>query len=45
MTEFFRSLRREPRGHRDVFAEFAVQLVFMFAAGLAARGAGRRMVR
>ena len=32
MLEFFRSLRRGPGDHRDVFAEFAVKLVFLVAA-------------
>ena len=35
MMDFFKSLRRGPRDHRDVFAEFAVLLVFVVAEHLA----------
>jgi len=37
MLQFLRSLRRGPGGHRDVFAEFAVKLLFLIAAEMAAR--------
>ena len=37
MTEFLRSLRRGRGGHRDVFAEFAVQLLFAMASQMASR--------
>ncbi len=36
MSEFFRSLRRRPDRYGEVFREFAVHLVFLTAAGLAA---------
>ena len=36
MTEFLKSLRRRPGDHRDVFAEFAVLMVFIVAEHLAA---------
>ena len=36
MTGFFKSLRRRPGDHRDVFAEFAVLMVFIVAEHLAA---------
>ena len=47
MLEFFRSLRRKPGEHRDVFAEFSVKLVFLLAERMAAqrRGARLRVVR
>jgi hypothetical protein len=47
MIQFFRSLRRKPGGHRDVFAEFSVKLVFLLAERMAAqrRGARLRVVR
>jgi hypothetical protein len=37
MRDFFKSLRRGPDDHREVFAEFAVQLVFLVAEHRAAR--------
>jgi hypothetical protein len=36
MVDFLRSLRRGPGDHRDVFAEFAVLLVFVVAEQWAA---------
>ena len=47
MIEFFRSLRRRPGDHRDVFAEFSVKLVFLLAERIAAqrRSARLRVVR
>ena len=36
MTEFLKSLRRRPGEHRDVFAEFAVLMVFVVAEHMAA---------
>jgi hypothetical protein len=37
MIDFFKSLRRGPGDHRDVFAEFAVKLLFLVAAEISAR--------
>jgi hypothetical protein len=46
MLDFLRSLRRGPGGHRDVFAEFAVMVVFVVAGQWAGRkGGARRSVR
>ena len=36
MRQFLHSLRRGPDEHRDVFAEFAVLMVFVIAEHLAA---------
>jgi hypothetical protein len=36
MLHFFKSLRRRPGDHREVFAEFAVLMVFVLAEHLAA---------
>ena len=35
MTEFLKSLRRGRGGHRDVFSDFAVQLLFAVAEQMA----------
>jgi hypothetical protein len=45
MLNFLRSLRRPPGDHRDVFAEFAVMIVFVVAGQWAGRKdeAGRRI--
>lgn len=43
MIEFYRSLRRGPDDHRDVFAEFAVQLVFIVAEQIAAKKGRARL--
>jgi hypothetical protein len=43
MLEFFRSLRRRPKAHREVFAEFAVQLLFLIAERMAARKGPARL--
>jgi hypothetical protein len=43
MMAFLKALRRGPATHREVFAEFAVQLVFLIAAQLAARRPGARL--
>lgn len=47
MLAFLKSLRRSPEDHRQVFAEFALVLVFLRAEHMAARrGAARlRVVR
>lgn len=47
MLSFFKSLRRESGDHRDVFAEFAMLLIFLRAEHMAAkRGQARlRVVR
>lgn len=44
MTAFLRSLRLRPEGYGEVFREFAVHLIFLTAAGLAAEK-GRRPLR
>ncbi len=36
MLQLFKSLRRAPGDHREVFAEFAVLMVFVVAEHLAA---------
>ena len=43
MTEFFNSLRRAPRDHREVFAEFAMVLIFLRAEQMAARRGQARL--
>jgi len=43
MVEFLRSLRRGPGDHREVFAEFGVQVVFLVAEQLAARRGQARL--
>lgn len=43
MTKFLQSLRRRPEGHGEVFREFAVHLIFLTAAGLAAEKSRRRL--
>ena len=43
MVQFLRSLRRVPGDHRDVFAEFAVQMVFMIAEQIAAKKGRARL--
>jgi hypothetical protein len=47
MIYFLKSLRRGPGDHRDVFAEFAMVMIFLRAEQMAAkRGAARlRVVR
>ena len=47
MLDFVKSLRRGPEDHREVFAEFALVLVFLRAEHMAAkRGKARlRVVR
>jgi len=47
MSKFFKSLRRRPEGYGEVFREFAVHLIFLTAAGLAAekRKRGLEVVR
>lgn len=37
MTDFLRSLRRGRGDHREVFAEFAVHLLFLVAGRMAER--------
>jgi hypothetical protein len=43
MLDFFKSLRRRPEGHRDVFAEFAMLLIFLRAEHMAARKGQARL--
>jgi hypothetical protein len=43
MTEFFKSLRRKPSNHRDVFAEFAMVLILLRAEQSAARRGQARL--
>jgi hypothetical protein len=43
MMAFLRSLRRGPGGHRDVFAEFAVKLLFLIAEHMAERRGKARL--
>jgi hypothetical protein len=43
MPDFFRSLRPGAADHREVFAEFAVLLVFVVAEQLAARRGQARL--
>lgn len=43
MIEFLKSLRRGPGDHRDVFAEFAVKLLFLAAERRIARKRGARL--
>ena len=43
MTEFFKSLRRGPGDHREVFAEFAMVLIFLRAEQTAARRGQARL--
>ena len=46
MTDFFKSLRRGPGDYRDVFAEFAMVLIFLRVEQMAKRGQARlRVVR
>ncbi len=47
MLDFFKSLRRGPGDHREVFAEFAMVMIFLRAEHMAAkRGKARlRVVR
>ena len=37
MLDFFKSLRRGPGDHREVFAEFAMVLIFLRAEHMAAK--------
>jgi hypothetical protein len=43
MTEFFKSLRSRPGDHRDVFAEFAMVLIFLRVEQSAARRGQARL--
>jgi hypothetical protein len=43
MVRLLKSLRRRPGEHREVFAEFAVQLVFLVAEHMAARKSNARL--
>ena len=43
MTDFLRALRRRPAEHREVFAEFAILLVFAVAEQMAAQRERLRM--
>jgi hypothetical protein len=43
MLDFFKSLRRGRGEHRDVFAEFAMVLMFLRAEQLAAKKGGARL--
>ena len=43
MTEFFKSLRRGPGDHREVFAEFAMVMIFLRAEQTAGRRVQARL--
>ena len=43
MLDFFRSLRRGPEHHRDVFAEFAMVMIFLSAEHMAVKRGGARL--
>ncbi len=43
MLDFFKSLRRGPEDHRDVFAEFAMLLIFLRAEHMAAKKGQARL--
>jgi hypothetical protein len=43
MLDFVKSLRRGPGDHREVFAEFALVLVFLRAEHIAANRGGARL--
>jgi len=43
MRDFFKSLRRGARDHREVFAEFAMMLIFLRAEHLATRKGKARL--
>ncbi len=43
MLDFFKSLRRGPGDHREVFAEFAMVLIFLRAEQLAMRKGKARL--
>jgi hypothetical protein len=43
MLDFFKSLRRGPEDHRDVFAEFAMLMIFLRAEHMAAKKGQARL--
>jgi hypothetical protein len=43
MLDFFKSFRRPPEDHRDVFAEFAMLMIFLRAEHMAARRGQARL--
>jgi hypothetical protein len=43
MLDFLKSLRRRPEDHREVFAEFAMVLMFLRAEQLATRRGRARL--
>ncbi len=43
MLDFFKSLRRTPEDHREVFAEFALVMIFLRAEHVAARKGKARL--
>ena len=43
MLDFFKSLRRRPEDHRDVFSEFAMVMIFLRAEHLAAKKGQARL--
>jgi hypothetical protein len=43
MIDFFKSLRRGAEDHRDVFAEFAMVMIFLRAEHMAAKRGGARL--
>jgi len=43
MIGFLKSLRRGPEDHRDVFAEFALVMIFLRAEHMAAKRGGARL--
>ena len=43
MLDFLKSLRRGPEDHREVFAEFAMVMIFLRAEHMAAKRGGARL--
>jgi hypothetical protein len=43
MLDFFKSLRRRPEDHREVFAEFAMVVIFLRAEHMAAKKGKARL--
>ena len=43
MIDLFKSLRRRPEDHRDVFAEFAMVMIFLRAEHMAAKKGQARL--
>jgi len=43
MIDFLKSLRRGPEDHREIFAEFALALIFLRAEHIAGKRSGARL--